>query len=103
VARLVRADLLVLLTSANGLTRDGDPDGEAISEVADVESVAHFAGADRGQFSVGGMASKLQAVKLAVDAGITAVIAHGRKPGVLPRVAAGESVGTRFLPPALGQ
>jgi glutamate 5-kinase len=102
VARLVRADLLILLTSANGLTRDGDPEGEAISEVTDVEGVAHLASAERGQFSVGGMASKLQAVKLAVDAGITAVIAHGRKPGILPRVAAGESVGTRFLPSVLG-
>jgi len=103
VARLVRADLLILLTNANGLTQDGDPEGEPIPEVADVESVAHLASAERGQFSVGGMASKLQAVKLAVDSGIPAVIGHGRKPGVLTRIVAGESIGTRFTPPALGQ
>jgi glutamate 5-kinase len=98
VARLVHADLLILLTSANGLTQDGNPEGEPIREVKDVESVAHLASAERGQFSVGGMASKLQAVKIAVDSGITAVIAHGRKPGVLPRVVSGEPVGTRFRP-----
>ncbi|MBS0657193.1 MAG: glutamate 5-kinase [Verrucomicrobia bacterium] len=96
VACLVRANLLIVLTSANGLTRDGRPDSEPIPEVEDVASVMQFASGSTGRFSVGGMGSKLQAVKLAVDAGIPAVIAHGRTPGLLGRIAAGEAVGTHF-------
>ncbi len=97
VACLARADLLIVLTSANGLTRDGTPDGLPIAEVADIDAAMVFASGEKGRFSVGGMGSKLQAVKLAVDAGIPAVIAHGRVPGLLLRIVAGESVGTRFL------
>lgn len=97
VACLVRADLLIVLTSANGLTRDGKPESEPIAEVDDVSAVLQFASGSTGRFSVGGMGSKLQAVKLAVDAGVPAVIAHGRQPGLLARIAAGETgVGTRF-------
>jgi glutamate 5-kinase len=44
------------------------------------------------------MVSKLQAVRLAVDAGILTVIASGRKAGQISGVLAGLDVGTRFLP-----
>ena len=99
VAILVEADVLILLTSVDGLL---DARGVTVPLVHEVDQVKNLARTDKGKFSVGGMASKLQAVKLAVDSGITAVIAHGRKPGVLPRVVVGEAVGTRFLPPVLG-
>ena len=42
------------------------------------------------------MASKLDAVRLATAAGIPVVIANGRRAGMIPRIAAGERVGTRF-------
>jgi glutamate 5-kinase len=51
---------------------------------------------------LGGMASKLQAVKVALDAGIPTVIASGRTPGVIPGIVAGHDVGTRFIPVAAG-
>jgi glutamate 5-kinase len=41
--------------------------------------------------------SKLDAVKLATAAGIPTVIANGRRAGIIPRIAAGERVGTLFL------
>ena len=72
VAVLAGADALVLLTSVEGLL---DP---------------------KGRLSVGGMVSKLQAVKLAVDAGITTWIASGRRKGQIPAIAIGRAVGTRF-------
>jgi len=65
--------------------------------------VAMLAGADllilltKGKLSVGGMASKLMAVKMAVDAGIPTVIANGRTPGLIAEILKGEAVGTRFL------
>jgi glutamate 5-kinase len=42
------------------------------------------------------MVSKLDAVKLATAAGIPTVIANGRRAGIIPRIAAGERVGTLF-------
>lgn len=97
VARLAGADLLVILTSAEGLTRDPAGRGQPIAVVEAIDDVLHLAGAGSGRLSVGGMASKLQAVKLAVSAGIPVVIANGRTPGLLDKIVAGEPVGTRFL------
>jgi glutamate 5-kinase len=43
------------------------------------------------------MTSKLQAVKMAVDAGITTHIASGRKAGQIPAIISGKLAGTRFI------
>ncbi|MCE9609713.1 MAG: glutamate 5-kinase [Chthoniobacter sp.] len=94
VAVLVEADLLIMLTSVDGLL---DERGEIVRVVEDVDGVARLARQEKGKFSVGGMISKLQAVKLAVDAGISTHIASGRKAGRIPGIVAGRTVGTRFL------
>lgn len=94
VAILANADLLVLFTSVDGLA---NPQGERLSVVENVESVVSFARPDKGDLSVGGMVSKLQAVKLAVSSGIETVIASGRQPGAIGDVLVGADVGTRFL------
>jgi len=96
VARLVDARRLILLTSVDGLL---SPDtGELIPEVAELEEVLGFAKDERGKFSIGGMASKLQAVRLAVESGIETHIAHGRRPERLSAILDGESgVSTRFV------
>lgn len=96
VAILAGADLLIILTSAEGLTRDGDGRSEPIPLVDNVDEVMHLASEQRGRLSTGGMGSKLQAVKLAVEAGIPTVIANGRTPGLIARIVAGEAIGTRF-------
>jgi glutamate 5-kinase len=44
------------------------------------------------------MATKVQAARLATAAGIAVVVADGREPQVLPRLVAGEAIGTRFVP-----
>ncbi len=99
VAILARANLLVVLTSAEGLTRESDGSGEPIPTVANVDEVLHLASGTKGRLSTGGMATKLQAVKRAVESGVEAVIANGRRPGLLARIVNGENVGTRFLVP----
>ncbi|MDO8688025.1 MAG: glutamate 5-kinase, partial [Dehalococcoidales bacterium] len=53
-----------------------------------------------GKMSTGGLITKLEAAKLATSSGVTVVIASGREPDILLKVAAGETVGTRFLPTA---
>ena len=95
VATLAGADLLIILTQVDGLL---DENGQVIPMVRDVDKVKGFANGNKGRFSRGGMISKLEAVKMAVDAGITTVIMNGWHPDRIAAVIAGEKVGTRFLP-----
>ncbi len=94
VAILAQADLLIILTSVEGLL---DESRNLIRQVRNVETVKHLARAEIGAFSTGGMVSKLQAVQVAVNAGIPAVVGSGFKPGFLKHAAAGEAVGTYFF------
>jgi glutamate 5-kinase len=95
VATLAGADLLIILTQVDGLL---DAEGKVIPLVRDIDRVKKLANGERGRFSRGGMVSKLEAVKMAVDAGITTVIMNGRRPERIPDVIAGKQIGTRFLP-----
>jgi glutamate 5-kinase len=94
VAILAQADLLILLTAADGLMNGK----EIIPEVRDIDAAGEYVQPTKGKYSVGGMASKLNAVKVAVDAGILTVIGSGRTPGIIEDVIAGKQVGTRFIP-----
>lgn len=94
VARLAGATRVILLTSVDGLL---DPDRhELIPEVTDIEHVFRHVRQDKGRFSMGGMASKLEAVKFAVSAGIETHIAHGRHPERLAGIIAGKGISTKF-------
>jgi glutamate 5-kinase len=98
VGRLVGASRIILLTSADGLL-DRDTN-EVIPEVADIAAVASHVRGDRGRFSMGGMASKLEAIRFAVEAGIETHIANGRHPERLADIVAGRGLSTRFVPAA---
>lgn len=93
VSRLLNARLLVMLSTVEGLQCD---DGTVMSEVRDIESVSGHVRSDHGKFSIGGMASKLEAVKYALDAGVETVIASGRQPSALKDIVSGGEGGTRF-------
>src|SRR5256884_8518508 len=93
VAVLAEAELLIMLTSVDGLM---DHAGKRIPIIVDVADAARFVRKEKSRFSVGGMVSKLEAVKLATAAGIATVIANGRRAGIIRRIAAGERVGTLF-------
>lgn len=102
VANLVDADILILLGDTGGLyTADPQrhPEAQLIPWVeridAQVEALAGGTGSTRG---TGGMVTKIQAAKLATASGVTVVIAHGREPEVLLRLAHGEKMGTIFPP-----
>jgi glutamate 5-kinase len=97
VATLVGADLLILLTSVDGLLDSG---GRLIPEVDDFSAALSHVREEKGRLSVGGMVTKIEAARRAVGAGIAAVIASGLVPGVIARAAAGKPVGTRFSLPA---
>lgn len=99
----IDADLLVLLSDVDGLyDRNPADSGAAIIPLVEciderVLELAH-GGNGRGR---GGMLSKLESARIALEAGKQVVIANGRTPAVLERVVAGESVGTRFAASAL--
>ena len=100
VASLLPADLLVILTTVDGVIENfGKPDPKTISVIERIdETIEGMACGTSSATAVGGMASKIQAAKIAVRSGIPLVIASGRKKRVLARITAGEDEGTLFVP-----
>jgi glutamate 5-kinase len=103
VANLVDADLLVLLTDIGGLyTADPhyNPEAQLIRRVdkidAEIERMACDTASRQG---IGGMATKIEAVRLATSSGVNVVIADGREPDMLVRISQGEDIGTFFPAP----
>jgi glutamate 5-kinase len=100
VAKLVNADLLIILSDINGFY-DSDPKKNCnsklisvIEEINDeVEKYAGGAGTNRG---TGGMVTKLQAAKIAMNAGIDMVLINGQHPELIMDVIEGADVGTLF-------
>ena len=100
-ANLVEADLLVILTDQQGLY-SADPRHnpqacfihQAVAGDPALEAMAGGAGSSLGR---GGMITKVLAAKRAAGSGASTVIAWGREPDVLPRLLAGESIGTALL------
>ncbi len=103
VAVALGTDVLVLLTSVDALhTADPrtDPSARRIGEVEGVDDALLAAASGPSRGGTGGMASKLQAARHASEAGITVLIASGAAPEVLPRLLAGDDLGTRVNPSA---
>jgi glutamate 5-kinase len=100
VAILLGAELLLLLTDAEGVF-DADPRGQPGARlVRQVVDFAELEGLDIGHaaspLGSGGMRSKVVAAEMATAAGIETVIASGLAPGTIRTAVAGEAVGTRF-------
>jgi glutamate 5-kinase len=101
VTNLIEADVLVLLTDQHGLfTADPRKDSAATivrtARAGDpaLEAMAGGAGTAVGR---GGMLTKVLAAKRAARSGASTIIACGREPAVLTRLAAGEAVGTTLV------
>jgi glutamate 5-kinase len=99
VAALLPADLLVILTTVDGVIENfgkANPKTIPVIETIDtgLEKIARGTDSDT---AVGGMASKVQAAKIAVRSGIPLVIASGKKKSVLAKILAGENEGTLFV------
>jgi glutamate 5-kinase len=100
VASLLPADLLIILTTVDGVIENfGKANPKTISTVEEIDArVEKMAGGTESATAVGGMASKIQAAKIVVRSGIPLVIASGKKKNVLARVVSGEEEGTLFVP-----
>ena len=100
VADMIEADLLILLTDIDGLY-DKDPktntDAKRISFVPEVtEQIHKMAGQKGSKFSVGGMATKVQAAEYCQKSGVNMVVALGDDPTIVHKIIEGEDVGTFF-------
>jgi glutamate 5-kinase len=101
VTNLVEADLLVILTDQAGLF-DADPrrdPGARRIEQAEAgdPQLERYAGGAGSPIGRGGMLSKVLAARRAARSGAATIIASGREPEVLVRLAAGEAIGTLLV------
>ncbi len=100
VSNLINADLLILLSDIDGFY-DDDPNinkqAKLIHEVhyinQEIQSSAKGVINNKG---TGGMATKINAAKICLDAHIKMIIAQGKEPQILYKILKGEQVGTLF-------
>ena len=99
VAKLIKADALVMLTDTDGLyDRNPDEEGARLIETVEeiTEEIKRAAGGSHSASGTGGMATKVKAAKMVTDAGCDMVITNGARPELLYDIAEGKAVGTRF-------
>jgi len=101
VANLVDADLLIILSDVEGLY-DMDPNcyaqAKIIERVEKIDSAIENLASDKcGERGTGGMATKIEAAKLATASGASVVVASGQHQDVILKIVQGESIGTGFL------
>jgi len=101
VTNLIEADVLILLTDQPGLySNDPRKDSTATmlrSALAGDPALEGMAGGAGSQLARGGMLTKVLAAKRAARSGASTVIADGREPHVLTRLAQGEALGTQLV------
>jgi len=95
LANAIKTDVLVMLTSVDGLLGEN---GHRVDLVEDPASAMHLVRAEQTASGRGGMRGKLEAAARVTGAGEVAVIASGREEGVLEKLMRGEDVGTVFVP-----
>lgn len=105
VGTIVEADLVMLLTDVPGLCWEKPKRGSEPKVISVVEEITPeleniAAGGDSERGGTGGMASKLEAARVAMASGVALHIVPGREPDVVLRSIAGEELGTRFQPSA---
>ena len=101
VARMLQADLLIILGEVAGLySADPNvhPNVEFITEVSNLEALAADVSGPLSSRARGGMVTKIGAARIGTAAGVSVIIADGHQPRVLPRLLAGEPLGTWFAP-----
>ena len=102
VASKIDADVLIMLTDIDALY-DKNPqtsmDARPISTVFEItDEIVRGAGGKGSKHSTGGMKTKIEAAKIASNAGCRIVLANGRLENVINRIITGEEIGTIFMP-----
>lgn len=102
IASKVDADLLIMLTDIDGLyTMDPrkHKDAQPVRVVFEIDDkIMQSAGKSGSKHATGGMKTKIEAAKIAANAGCRIVLASGREKDVITRIVAGQDIGTLFMP-----
>jgi len=100
VACLLPADLLVILTTVDGLVKNfGKKKPSTIPVVEKIDAdIQKLAGGTSSATAIGGMEAKLRAARMTARTGIPMVIASGRKKRTLANILVGQDEGTFFVP-----
>ncbi len=102
VASKIDADLLIMLTDIDALydkNPQEHPDAKPIPVVFEItDEIVRNAGGQGSVHSTGGMKTKIEAARIAANAGCRIVLANGRERDVITRIMAGEPIGTIFMP-----
>lgn len=100
VASLLPADLLIILTTVDGVIENfGRANPRTIPVIEQIDDkIEALAGGTDSVTGIGGMASKIEAARIVIRAGIPLAIASGKKKEALARILAGEEEGTIFVP-----
>ncbi len=100
VARLCHADLLILLSDIDGLydaNPHRDPNAKRIEKVTEItDQIMALADGGGSQWGTGGMATKISAAKVCLQAGIDMVITNGERMEDLYEIVSGAPIGTLF-------
>ena len=99
VASLLPADLLVILTTVDGVIENfGAANAKTLSVIEQIDTtIENMAGGTTSATAVGGMKSKIDAAKIVVRSGIPLVIASGRDKTILGKILGGADDGTLFV------
>ncbi|RKY39875.1 MAG: glutamate 5-kinase [Candidatus Omnitrophota bacterium] len=95
VASLVNAQLLLILSDVEGFYSEGRKVVSVVERIT--PAIERMVFEQEEGLSKGGMASKLQAAKIATRAGIPTLIANGREKGIVKQIIEGRKKGTLFL------
>lgn len=100
VASLLPADLLIILTTVDGVIENfGTDEARLIPEVVSIDAtIRKHAQGTASATAIGGMATKVEAARIAVRSGIPMIIASGQKSDTAARIMDGEEIGTIFVP-----
>jgi len=103
LVNLTGAQLLIILTDVDGLfehaPREGEPTPDLVSVVEQVTpQIEAAASGSANTFGRGGMSTKLDAAKSAGRSGAATIVCNGNTRNALVRAAAGEELGTLFMP-----
>ena len=102
VTNLLRADLLILLSSVDGLYTTPPAPGKSCRVLSVVDSISDdikkLAFKQKTKEGVGGMESKLEAANIATGSGEAVIIANGMQSDILSKIMNYDDVGTLFVP-----
>ena len=101
VSSLINADLLIILSDIDGFY-DSDPrinkNANIIREIHEITKELEECAGDAGSsLGTGGMATKINAAKRTISAGVDMVVADGEDPYIIREILKGENIGTLFV------